>query len=865
VVRRIPIRAKVAGALSLPLIGLAAAAGIGASANAAASRNVARQAELATASIGHAGLIGALQNERNLALVDMLGLTDDIELEVADTATARELTDQASTELHHSVDDQSGALRDDYIEALQSLTALTGMRDQVDAATPGAGMTNRVAAHEIFLAYTSMVATLFASHDRFALEVDDGGLRQGDDLVHSSSHATDATAQLVERLQYHASGPGGLDQPAEITEVAELRRDLERYNRAIEVKGTGEYAAATGELLANPRVMGLPELATAALTQGAPVDPATLLATTPLGPDGGYQPFRDDVVDLLDARAADLRADADARRRLILGAGLATVLIAVVIAWWVSRSITRPLRDLSLTARSIATYRLPAAVEEILAAPPGEDLVLPEVQPITVRASDEVADVAGAFNLVQDSAIALATEQAALRRNIAESYVNLGRRNQNLLSRLLDVVGDLEGDEHDTERLTKLYRLDHLATRIRRNAESLLVLSQATPPATWKPPVALADVVRAALGEIENYERVLVRTLDPTMVMGNASSDLAHLLAELIENGLRHSPPRELVEVSGRISGDGYVITIVDHGLGMTPDEIDRANQRLAGTESFTVTPAKYLGHYVTAVLAARHEITVRLQGSVVVGIAARVDLPARLLVENADLLALPSAGNGTGRPAAAVPPPRGALPPAPPPVPPPPAPVSGSPSPWPAHAWTGPGSGPADLRSGPARRMPDWAQQVAELPGFAGPRARGTASAAPGALGAATDGAAPYPPPPPPPPPTAAPERTASGLVRRVRGAHAPTGSSAAPREPSGTAIPGTAMPDTATPTATPGTATPGAASSQPVNGAEIQRFLTSLVGGVQRSLEQQSSANGAGTPSRERADASERGDDAH
>ena len=134
--------------------------------------------------------------------------------------------------------------------------------------------------------------------------------------------------------------------------------------------------------------------------------------------------------------------------------------------------------------------------------------------------------------------------------------------------------------------------------------------------------------MRAALGEVENYERVLVRTLDPAMVLGGASADLAHLLAELIENGLRHSPPRELVEVSGVAGPDGYTLTIVDHGLGMTPDEIERANQRLAGTESVTVTPARYLGHYVTAVLAARHGVKVSLRGSVVVGIAAVVELP---------------------------------------------------------------------------------------------------------------------------------------------------------------------------------------------------------------------------------------------
>ena len=486
----------------------------------------------------------------------------------------------------------------------------------------------------MFTGYTQIISTLFASHDRFSLVVVDPEIRQGDDLVHYGSHATDAVAQLVERLIYVGTGPGGVDQPVEAAEIAALRRDVERNNTAVQVRGTEDYAGAAAGLAANPRVSGLPDLADQAIAESWAVDPGGVLAVTPLGPDGGYPAFRDDVVAVLDERADELRADADARRRLYLGGALALVVAAVVIAWFVSRSITRPLRDLSVEARAMATYRLPVAVQDILDAPPGEDLVVPEPDPIRVRARDEVADVARAFNDVQESAIGLAVEQAALRRNVAESYVNLGRRNQNLLSRLLDVVGELEHDEHDPKHLAKLYKLDHLATRIRRNAESLLVLSNASTAATWQPPVPVSDIVRAALGEVENYERVLVRTLTPATVLGGASADLAHLLAELIENGLRHSPPRELVEVSGVAGPDGYTLTIVDHGLGMSPDEIERANQRLAGTESVTVTPARYLGHYVTAVLAARHGVKVSLRGSVVVGIAAVVELPGTLVTE---------------------------------------------------------------------------------------------------------------------------------------------------------------------------------------------------------------------------------------
>jgi signal transduction histidine kinase len=783
VVRRIPIRAKVAGALAVPLLALVAVAGIGASASAAQARDVTDQADLARASIGHAGLIGALQNERNLAVVDMYGYPGVVELAVDDPAVARQLTDDAAVALRRSSADEDEALQDDYAAALEALGDLPELRAQVDvvSASPGAG--NREVAHEVFDAYSTMVTSLFDAHDRFALKIDDAAIRHGDALVHDAFHASDGAARLVEHLIYVGTGPGGLDETGEAAAVAELRRDIVKHNASIAAMGTGPYEDLVAELLADPRIEGLSRFASDAIEGGGFVDVFGLLEVTPLEPDGGYLAFRDEVVELVDARTRTLHDEAEARRRLYLGAGVPVVAAAVLVAWLVSRSITRPLLDLNAKARQTATYRLPAAVQGILDAPPGQDLVIPESEPIVVRSRDEVADVAGAFNDVQDSAIGLAVEQAALRRNVAESYVNLGRRNQNLLSRLLDAVAELEQGETDPKRQAQLRKLDHLATRIRRNAESLLVLSQADATSAPQAPVDVADIVRAALGEIENDERVMVRPLDPALVRGGASADLAHLLAELIENGLRHSPPRELVEVTGRATGDGYEIAIVDHGLGMSPDEIERANQRLAGAESFTVTPAKYLGHYVTAVLAARHDIEVRLQGSVVVGIVARVVLPVRLMAEPSD-----------DPPAAPADPP-----------------AAGADDALSAERVV---AAVALLQEVTATG----GAPVAVLPAVTAPSAP-PRTVVPG-VGPRSWADSP-------------PERTASGLVRRVRGAHVPAGvaarlASAPDRPPS---------PDP-----------PDAPSSTSVDGAEIQRFLTSLVGGVQRSLDEQTPAADAG-----------------
>ena len=223
-----------------------------------------------------------------------------------------------------------------------------------------------------------------------------------------------------------------------------------------------------------------------------------------------------------------------------------------------------------------------------------------------------------------------------LRRNIADSFVNLGRRNQNLLGRQLDFITELESKEADPDTLASLFRLDHLATRMRRNAESLLVLAGIEPPRQWAAPVRVTDVVRAALGEVENYERVTVRGIDPATVQGSAAADLAHLLAELIENALVFSPPDQTVEIRGAAQragqSAGYTLAIMDSGLGMPPADIEAANRRLAGVESFTVAPSKYLGHYVAGNLAARHGIRVHLRSSPGTGIIASVELPPAIL-----------------------------------------------------------------------------------------------------------------------------------------------------------------------------------------------------------------------------------------
>ncbi|HEX2375642.1 MAG TPA: ATP-binding protein, partial [Actinomycetota bacterium] len=230
-------------------------------------------------------------------------------------------------------------------------------------------------------------------------------------------------------------------------------------------------------------------------------------------------------------------------------------------------------------------------------------------------------------------AIQVATEQAALRKSIGDMFLNLARRSQSLIDRQLELIDDLERTEADPDALENLFRLDHLATRMRRNAEDLIVLSGAEPARRWSQPVPLVDVVRAALAEVEDYNRVELLPIDDIGVAGQAVSDVVHLLAELIENATSFSPPGTKVQVAGQQVSNGYVLEIEDRGLGMSDDELVEANERLANPPMVDFALSRMLGLYVVARLAQRYNIKVQLRHSWYGGITALVLLPPTVAV----------------------------------------------------------------------------------------------------------------------------------------------------------------------------------------------------------------------------------------
>jgi signal transduction histidine kinase len=315
---------------------------------------------------------------------------------------------------------------------------------------------------------------------------------------------------------------------------------------------------------------------------------------------------------------------------------LLVLAIALVSTIVVGRSMVRPLRKLRAGALEVAGERLPEAVRRMSGAD-GEDVSL-DVDPIDVDSSDEIGEVARAFDQVHREALRLAANEAALRGNVNAMFVNLSRRTQSLVERQIRLIDDLELGEQDAERLASLFQMDHLATRMRRNSENLLVLAGHDISRRWNQPVVLVDVLRAAVSEIEQYDRVTLNVQPGIAVRGQAVNDVVHLLSELAENATSFSSADTPVTVAGHLlSSGGVLLDITDQGVGMGAEEMARANWRLDNPPVVDVAVSRRMGLFVVARLAARHGIRVRLRPAASGGLTALVWLPDEAVTHEVD------------------------------------------------------------------------------------------------------------------------------------------------------------------------------------------------------------------------------------
>ncbi|GAB4059739.1 nitrate- and nitrite sensing domain-containing protein [Catellatospora paridis] len=317
--------------------------------------------------------------------------------------------------------------------------------------------------------------------------------------------------------------------------------------------------------------------------------------------------------------------------RLILAAGLGliAVIASIVLSITTARAIVTQLRLLRDAADDLATARLPGVVRRLRA---GEEVDVVAEAPPLAFGNDEIGQVGQAFNAVQETAIRATVEQAELRRSVRDLFLSLARRSQTLVHRQLTMLDAMERRATDAAELDELFRVDHLATRMRRNAENLIVLAGAVPGRGWRRTIPVVDVIRAAVAEVEEYPRVNVLPSEAAGLAGHAVGDVVHLLAELMENALAFSPRHTLVNVGGSAVGAGYVIEVEDHGLGMTAADLEQANAQLHEPAEFLLTGTPRLGLYVVGRLAERHHIKVRLQPSAGGGTTAIVLLPSSLV-----------------------------------------------------------------------------------------------------------------------------------------------------------------------------------------------------------------------------------------
>jgi signal transduction histidine kinase len=544
----------------------------------------------------------------------------------------------------------SDALRPPLTNLLAELNRLDSVRSGIDA-----GTSDRMHAMQ---AYNKIMDSVFRVYDQL-VSVPDLAIFQQASAMQSMGNGR----ELLSRENALISGAltSGRLSAAEhsaFSDWVSTRRYL--YARALPSLND-ELRTPYDEVFASPAYQRFMDLEGWLATDAAPGRPL------PSGADR-WKPVADGLSTTLDrVGIKDSNALSDQARgaatgillRIVLagGLGLVAVVISIIISVRFGRRLVRDLADLRNSALDLADVRLPSVVERLRR---GEDVdVDAEAPAIKAGGSAEVEDVAQAFSSVRRTAVEAAVGQARLRKGVGHVFLNLARRKQSLLHRQLSLLDSMQRRASEPDSLEDLFRLDHLTTRMRRHAEGLIILSGSAPGRSWRKPVPIVDVIRGAVSEVEDYTRVQVLPLPATSVSGAAVADLIHLLAELVENATIFSPPQTRVQVRGEPVANGFVIEVEDRGLGLTTQEYDAINQRLASPPEFDLADSDRLGLFVVGRLAARYNASVMLRSSPYGGTTAIMLIPSAVIVDTG----VPATITGTvtaeitSAPAAALPP----------------------------------------------------------------------------------------------------------------------------------------------------------------------------------------------------------------
>ena len=662
--RNFPIRTKLIIALLGPLLLLAVLALVGIRQNQAESDRAERSTAFARLAAGLAPLIHQLQAERSLSIsyIDSIRKRWGPEL-----AAQRQVVDRAAATYRAAAQrlgagDELLATKIEY--GLSELGRLAEQRTTIDnaaivagelAVEPGIELHEEEGEEELEEAteeghgplvtpgaaleqYTDTVSDLLDINGEIAPRSNDELLLKGVAASVALSRAkdfTDAQRSLLQNV-YAADHFEG----AEHAKLSALVAAEVIYTAQFDANATEAQHEFREETVAGPEVERVEELVDRALERGSAT--ATRLGVDPQRWFDAMSVKLDRMRTVEERLSADVIAASTAvkqgadRRAWLYSLLLAAALVlAVALALITARSLIRPLRRLETAAEETATQRLPGVVQRLQ---DGEqvDLAAESAPPIEVRSRDEIGHLAEAFNSVHRVAVRVAGREAALRRSVGDMFLNLARRSQSLIERQLEVIDELEGSDSEAEVRAGLGELDHLATRMRRNAENLIILSGSEPTRRWRGPIDLTEVVQASIGEVKEHTRVELLPLDQVQLAGHAAADVMHLLAELIENAVTFSAPGTKALVAGQPLPAGYLLEIEDQGLGMTDEQLVKVNERLARPPDVDFALAKMLGFFVVTQLASKHGIKVQLRHSWYGGITALVLLPRQLLANQA-------------------------------------------------------------------------------------------------------------------------------------------------------------------------------------------------------------------------------------
>ncbi|MFI7249861.1 sensor histidine kinase [Micromonospora chalcea] len=641
---RLRIRGKLALLVIIPLLSMVGLAVPVVIDRVAAAQRAADTAETVRIASRVGSLVQDLQQERLLSVGLLLGRVSRTEL-IQKSAT---------------VDDRVADLRAETLPATVR-ESLDGVRKLDDVRT--ATLAGRATPGQILTAFSEVdTALIDALRLPYQVDTDTAAGRQVlalDALLRVDEALSSCTTQIV---LVKATGDPQMSRSF-VACMAALNVDNRRFRRLI-----------TPEQL---KVAELDDAAVAARTS------PTFLVDSLRDPDAAIAPVSLDVLfpasrsmitlgQFVEKKVvADVIAETRAREREALTAAwLVTVaagvilLVVVLLSMTVARTVARPLSRLTRSAERVARV----AEAELTRVADDESESVPPVRldPVEVSARDEIGELARAFDRVQHTAARLVERQVAGRRNVAQMFGHVGRRTQNLVGRQIALIDRLERQETDPGRLEHLYRLDHISSRLRRNAGSLVVLSGATGSDGHVAPVPLADVVRLALGEIEDYTRVDVEVPPGVAAAPAIVGDLVLTLAELMENATSFSAPHTRVVVTGELTDGGARLVVVDHGIGLTEERMAEENARFDRRERLDLAPTEVLGLFVVGRLARRHGWHVRLTPTPGGGVTATLEVPADSLVvrrpepvfATATLAAVPPGGHEHGT--AAVEPPAG-------------------------------------------------------------------------------------------------------------------------------------------------------------------------------------------------------------